>query len=161
MDITFRTGEGKFNLRVGVLIRNEDKILMAASPLEGENTYYSVGGRVKYGETFEEAVRREVREETGIDCENTRMICIHENFFVNFEGYPYHEVSVFFLAEDKRFADIPSEHLTEDGPDGEKLVWVDPYDESLTIFPEFFKDRSVTDGSGVKHFVTHEKNWFK
>ena len=156
MDITFRAGDGKFNLRVGALIRNGGRILMATSPLERDDVYYSVGGRVKHGESFEQAVRREVREETGIDCEPVRMIAVHENFFVNVEGFQYHEVSVYFLFEDERLNDIPSGHLTEDGPDGEKLFWINADDEELTVFPSFFRDASPRESEEIKHYVTHD-----
>ena len=42
---------------------------------------YSVGGRIKFGETAEEAVVREVFEETGREMGIDRLGFIHENFF--------------------------------------------------------------------------------
>ena len=71
MDCTFKTDEGKFNYRVGALIRDDSigghgRILMARNSAEREGVYYSVGGRVQYGESLEEAVLPELREETGI-----------------------------------------------------------------------------------------------
>lgn len=42
---------------------------------------YSVGGRIKFGETAEESVVREVFEETGMKMEIDRLGFIHENFF--------------------------------------------------------------------------------
>ena len=42
---------------------------------------YSVGGRIKFGETAEEAVVREVFEETGIQMEIDRLGFVYENFF--------------------------------------------------------------------------------
>ena len=160
MDLTFKADHGKFNLRVGALIRSGGKVLMATSPLEGENVYYSVGGRVKYGETFEEAIRREVMEETGLAFDTAHMVAVHENFFVNVEGYPFHEISVYFIIDDKRFCDIPDGHPTEEGPDGERLYWVDPDDESLTLFPQFCRDKSFWEGTGIKHYVVHEDSWY-
>lgn len=38
------------------------------------------------GETAEDAVRREVREETGVDYEIERLAVVHENFFDNTRG---------------------------------------------------------------------------
>ena len=38
------------------------------------------------GETAEDAVRREVREETGVDYEIERLAVVHENFFDNDSG---------------------------------------------------------------------------
>ena len=156
MDITFNADDGKFNLRVGALISGGGKLLMASNPAEGDSVFYSVGGRVKYGETLEEAIRREVLEETGIDCAPKRMTAIHENFFVNIEGYPYHEISVYFLFEDERFNKIRTGHLTEDGPNGEKLVWVSPDDESITVFPTFFRSKDIFEDRGVRHYITRD-----
>ena len=41
---------------------------------------YSVGGRIRFGETAEEAVRWEVYEETGVRMEIDRLGFVHENF---------------------------------------------------------------------------------
>ena len=48
---------------------------------ETSDYYYSVGGGVHLNETAEEAVIREVFEETGIHYEVDRLVFIHENFF--------------------------------------------------------------------------------
>lgn len=45
------------------------------------NYLYSVGGRIKFGETAQEAVVREVPEETGVKMEIDRLGFVHENYF--------------------------------------------------------------------------------
>ena len=86
MDCTFKTERGNFNYRVGLIITNGRKILMARNPNEERAFYYSVGGRVRFGESLTEAALRELKEETGIDCEIDRLAAIHENFFTCDEG---------------------------------------------------------------------------
>ena len=54
-------GDGYLNIRVGAVIMKDGKILMAGN--ERNEYLYSVGGRIKFGETAEEAVRRAGREE--------------------------------------------------------------------------------------------------
>ena len=54
---------GVVNIRVGAIIMKDGKFLMAANP--NFDYLYSVGGRIRFGETAEEAVVREVFEETG------------------------------------------------------------------------------------------------
>ena len=49
MDCTFQTERGNFNYRVGVIITNGRKILMARNPNKERAFYYSVGGRVQIG----------------------------------------------------------------------------------------------------------------
>ena len=44
MDCTFINQKGKFNYRVGAVIANGRKILMAKNPQEKRDFYYSVGG---------------------------------------------------------------------------------------------------------------------
>ena len=65
MDCTFKTERGNFNYRVGLIITNGRKILMARNPNEERAFYYSVGGRVRFGESLTEAALRELKEETG------------------------------------------------------------------------------------------------
>ena len=52
---------------MGVIIHSGRKVLMARNPNEERAFYYSVGGRVRFGESMEEAALRELKEETGID----------------------------------------------------------------------------------------------
>lgn len=49
-----------------LLLRNEDQIL-ADSDMRLEGTYTLPSGKVKFGETFEEAGKRKLKEETGLD----------------------------------------------------------------------------------------------
>ncbi|HEX3000816.1 MAG TPA: NAD(+) diphosphatase, partial [Methanoregula sp.] len=55
-----------------VLIRKDDQVLLARSPRFPPDFYSVIAGFVAPGETLEEAVRREVREEVGIEITNIR-----------------------------------------------------------------------------------------
>lgn len=59
-DMTVPCGDGMINIRVGAIILKDGKFLMAGN--ERSDYLYSVGGRVKFGETAQEAVVREVPE---------------------------------------------------------------------------------------------------
>lgn len=75
------TKENKwFRYRVGAIIIENNCVLMAKNDLD--TYYYSVGGGVHHGKTAEDAVKREVFEETGVHYEIQRLAFIHENFFV-------------------------------------------------------------------------------
>lgn len=158
MDITFMLGEEKFNLRVGALIENGGRYLMARNP--SEECYYSVGGRVKIGETLEQAVLREVKEETGVCVKNVLLAVIHENFFVNVEGIAYHEISAYFLIEaTPELLAVRDGHFTSDGPDGEYLEWTPALrEDKVTVYPAFLTELSAVDlrNGEIKHIVTHE-----
>jgi NAD+ diphosphatase len=55
-----------------VLIKKEDKILMSRSPHFPPGAYGLIAGFVEAGESIEEAVHREVKEEVGIEIKNLR-----------------------------------------------------------------------------------------
>ena len=78
-DMTVPCGSGIINIRVGAIILKNGRFLMVGN--SRSDYLYSVGGRLKFGETAEEAVRREVFEETGIRMEVERLGFVHENYF--------------------------------------------------------------------------------
>ena len=157
MDCTFKTNEGNFNFRVAAIITNGTKVLMANNPVD-KSCCYSLGGRVRLNETLEEAVLREVYEETGINVEIDRMGFIHENFFTSFEGEHYHEISVFFyIKPNDKILNIKNGHLTDDGPDGEYLEWIDLNSvQDKKVFPEFYFSELKNRTDQIKHIVTFE-----
>ncbi len=55
-----------------VLVKREDRILLAHSPGFPQGLYSVLAGFVEPGESIEEAVVREVREEVGIEVTNVR-----------------------------------------------------------------------------------------
>ena len=78
-DMTVACDDGLINIRVGAIILKDGKFLMVGN--ERSDYLYSVGGRIKFGETAEEAIVREVQEETGIRMEIDRLGFVHENYF--------------------------------------------------------------------------------
>jgi len=78
-DMTVPCGDGMINIRVGAIIMKDGKILMVGNANRPEYLY-TVGGRIQFGETAEEAVIREVYEETGVRMEVERLgfVLLHE-----------------------------------------------------------------------------------
>jgi len=63
----FTSGNKWFRYRAAAIIIEEGCVLFAGNELE--DYFYSIGGAVHMGETAEDAVKREVFEETGISYE--------------------------------------------------------------------------------------------
>ncbi|MGH9758790.1 MAG: NUDIX hydrolase [Candidatus Acidiferrales bacterium] len=84
----------------GVVISDGRTLLIRRSgpPLQGE---WSIpGGTLETGETLREGVRRELREETGVDVRVGEMIEVFERIFSDAQGRPqYHFVILDFLCE--------------------------------------------------------------
>ena len=157
-DICVKIEEGKFNYRVGAIIINQNKVLMVKNA--DSAFFYTVGGRVRLGETVHEAVLREAYEETRLNFEIERLAFIHENFFVmDSEGEFYHEVSLFFLMKPHDLAgEIDTALPFEEEYGSATLHWL-PIDglADLHLYPEFFKTELVTPFGGVRHFVTRDE----
>lgn len=79
-DCGFKKGNKWFRYRAAAIIVEDDCVLFAGN--EVDDYYYSIGGGVHLGETSEEAVKREVFEETGVSYEIDHLAVIHENFFI-------------------------------------------------------------------------------
>ena len=156
-DMTVPCDDGLINIRVGAIILKDGKFLMVGN--ERSDYLYSVGGRIKFGETAEEAVVREVFEETGVKMEIDRLGFIHENYFYGDaptnNGKLIYEVSFFFYMKVPKDFEPISDSFTED-ESKEFLRWVDEND-SITVYPTFFKTELRQPVETVIHFVTDER----
>lgn len=98
MDITFKTEQGRFNYRVCGMIIHDNKIL--AMHDERSPYYYLPGGRVQLGETVEDAVLREIREELEINAAIVRPLWFNQGFFTeDVSGEQFHEICLYFLMD--------------------------------------------------------------
>lgn len=148
--------DGILNIRVGAIIMKDGKLLMVGND---RDYLYSVGGRVKFGETAEEAVVREVLEETGVQMEIDRLGFVHENYFYgdapSNRNKLIYEISLFFYMKvPDAFAPI-SESFMEDNSK-EHLVWAS-LDEDIKMCPEFFKTELKNPTDTVKLFTTDKR----
>ena len=96
--------EKKMGVGVGVILLKEGKILLgkrsadlekASSFAHAESTWTLPGGKMDFGETFEDVARREVLEETGIKTKNLKLVSVTNDAAEN-----AHFVTIGFLCDD-------------------------------------------------------------
>ena len=154
-DMCVACDDGILNVRAGAIIMKDGKLLMVSND---RDYLYSVGGRLKFGETAEDAVVREVLEETGVQMEIDRLGFVHENYFYgdarsNLNKLIYEITFFFYMKVPDTFAPI-SESFTEDNSK-EHLRWVS-LDEDMKMYPEFFRTELKDPADTVKHFTTRD-----
>lgn len=160
-DIAFKRNDEWFRFRVCAIIMHVGKVLMATSNKIG--FYYAVGGGVEHNESTEDAVKREVFEETGVHMEIDRLAFINENFFLGLEfafgkKLHCHELAFYYLMKYDPSMPINLENVvTEDGSI-EHLEWIDLEDyPNVEAYPKFFAKELHNLDPGVKHLVTREE----
>ena len=151
------TRENKwFRYRAAAIIIEDEYVLFASN--EKEKYYYSIGGGVHMGESAEEAVIREVYEETGVKYEVERLAFIHENFFVgdgSLEGKQCHEIAFYFLMKPRGTRKLNSNSYTQGVK--ENMYWL-PINklEEYRAYPMFFRDKLKNLKDGIEHIITYE-----
>lgn len=153
---------GMINIRVGAIILKGKQFLMVRN--DQSNYFYSVGGRIKFGETAEEAVIREVQEETGIRMKIDHLGFVQENYFIgdipSRLGKVYYELSFFFYMDTPENFEPVCRSFTENGNQKEYLEWVSP-DDPRTIFPDFFRTELNILDRNVKHMVNDDRFYLR
>jgi mutator protein MutT len=108
---------------IGAVIIREGKIVLIKRGNEPAKGKWSIpGGHVELGETPEQAVIRETREETGLEVENPRLIDVVSNVDLDEEGkIKYHYVIIEYFVHVKN-------GTAQATSDAAELIWV-PFDE--------------------------------
>ncbi|HVG28943.1 MAG TPA: NUDIX hydrolase [Pyrinomonadaceae bacterium] len=82
------------------LFSHGGRILVSQSHDPAKQDYFCrpLGGGIEFGERSRDAVRREVREEIGVEIENLELIGVLENLFT-YVGRRWHEIVFVYDAE--------------------------------------------------------------
>ncbi len=154
MDLTIDVEGYKLNIRVAGIIIHNNKILTHRDI--NKDHYCLPGGRIEIGETSEQAIKREIKEELGKDVEIIEYKSTIENFF-EFENNKYHEIYFlykieFVNEEDKKI------NYTIHNVEGKQYLqyeWLELNKiNKYNILPECLKD-IISDKEGLIHVINN------
>ncbi len=153
-DWFFRSDEFICELRaVGVLVKN-NKILVQRD--KNGNEYALPGGHIKIGETFENGLIREYKEETGIDINIKRLLWSEECFY-EWNGKQAHNIAFYYLIEVCDGFEISDNGEFVSHKDNCNVVigYMDIDEiQNIIIYPDFLKNEVYNLNGEIKHFVS-------
>lgn len=158
-DITYCVGNRRFNFRAAALMIHEDRLLVMR---DRRNPYcYLPGGRVSFGETAEEALRRELLEEMGLDLKIERLAWVAETFFTDdMSREHFHEIGFYYVvdaADENLLRQGEAFEHIEDNGNQLKFSWI-PLDAvpQAYLYPIFIRDCIRDIPEQVEHIVVYE-----
>lgn len=155
-DIRLSLEGAVFVARTGAIIVRNGTVLLAHNDLE--DWHYTVGGKIQAGETAEQALRRETREELGTVPAATSLAAIHENYWRE-DDLLVHELALFFRVDLPDSFDLDRGHVDPDALGGanEAFTWI-PLSAlgQLRIAPPSLGELAVEQTRSVQHAVVRE-----
>ena len=159
-DILFKTDDYVFSYRVGGLLIHHGKVLMQKAV--DEDGYALIGGHVAFGETTEETLAREYKEEIGADINVERLFMVNESFFP-WGNRPCQQINLYYLVSLKDENQIPLDGtfkaLDELGNERIELdmCWIPLEDvPDKKIYPPQVKEYIVNPTDEIVHCVYKE-----
>lgn len=156
-DCCISTNRYYFRYRAAAIIIEDGAVLMAGNDID--DYYYTIGGGVHLGETSEQAVIREVFEETGVYYEVDRLAFVNECFFYgtgSLAEKECHGIEFYYLMKPRGTRELGSRNTSAGMTGGKEYVrWlpIDKLDE-YKIFPEFFKNKLTHFCNGIEHLIS-------
>jgi ADP-ribose pyrophosphatase YjhB (NUDIX family) len=136
------------------IIRRDGRVLLIRikDPLTGRKGWRAPGGGIEFGETAEQAVRREIREELGVDLVSLRQLATLDGM-IEWQGVFEHEIVFLFEASPTDWSALTEPRFVRLEANGRPLDlrWVSPEDVRASgevlypegLAPHLFGHRSI------------------
>ena len=135
--------------RTLVFITRDDRVLLLRGSAQKRiwaNKYNGIGGHIERDEDIYSAARREVREETGLDVEQLRLVGL-----INIDGDQPTGIMLFVFTAQSRSGDpFPSEEGTLEWIARDQLAQIDLVEDLPTILP-----RALGSSPNASPFFAH------
>jgi ADP-ribose pyrophosphatase YjhB (NUDIX family) len=156
--VVFDEGAARFNYRAGAICLRDQHILLNTTPRF--SFWWIPGGRVDMRESSNDALRREMREELGVEIEIGRLLWVLENFF-HLDERAYHELAFLFevnLPSDCQFLDTSLVYEREDGGMPLRYRWFPLTDlDTIDIRPSFLQGALQVLPTSTQHVVQQDR----
>lgn len=121
------------------LIKRDNKILVSKGydNIKAEEFYRSIGGGIEFLENSKDALKREFKEELGIDINVGQFLEISENIFT-YNGKNAHELILFYNVNIKESDYKEIYHIIDDNCETDAM-WIDIdkfKNKELKLYPE-------------------------
>jgi nucleoside triphosphatase len=131
---------------VGALILNRRGQVLLAKSIKWLDRFTLPGGHIELGETVEEALKREIREEVGLEIEIIRFLQFQEAIYSPEFIHRKHFIFLDFLCKAK------TDRVQVDNKEIQDFRWVDPQ-KALEMNVEPFSKKTI-----AKYLETRNKN---
>lgn len=166
-DILFDHADARFSYRISALILSADGRRALLQCPVGTADYAFIGGHVAFGETAQDTLVREIREELHTDAVIGSLAAVGE-VFIDWghtpDGAPRHchQIGLYFRAAvDEKQLPAGDRFFGFDEAGGEKFsieyLWV-PLNEvkAITVYPPQVRDHLLSGSRDVLHFTYSE-----
>ncbi len=148
-DILFDVDGVLFSYRVGGVLIKDNKILLT----KGGDDYSLPGGHSQIGETSQETIVREFKEETGLDVEPLNVISTYENFW-KWGDKNCHQLCIYYslkmINENQELIPNPDTNDT-------KFIWLELEElKNINLYPIGISAQILNNITDTTHFIYKE-----
>ena len=145
-DILFDIDGELFSYRVGGVLIKDNKILLT----KGGDDYSLPGGHSQIGETSQETIVREFKEETGFDVTPLNVISTYENFWKWDEKY-CHQLCIYYRL---KMINEKQELIPNPDTNDTKFVWLELKElKNINLYPIGLSDQILNNIIDATHFI--------